>query len=127
MSQDVGAAASFYRRALVAVTTFESDWYVSLRVGTFELAVLQHDHPTIPAGFRHRPAGVLVDVEVEDVDAVHDRLTTDLGLSPVLPLRSETFEQRHFIVEGPDRVLLDVIQPIEPAPDYADAFTATAT
>ncbi|WP_229052400.1 VOC family protein [Aeromicrobium sp. Leaf350] len=127
MSDDVAAAADFYRAALDATTTFETDWYVSLQVGRFELAVLQHDHPTIPEGFRALPSGVLLNVEVEDVDRVHDRFTSDLGLAPVLSLRSETFGQRHFIVAAPDGVLLDVIQPIEPGPEHADAFAVAAT
>lgn len=126
MSGDVATAAAFYREALDATTTFESDWYVSLRVGAFELAVLQHDHPTIPEGFRALPRGVLVNVEVDDVDAVHHRLTTTLGLEPVLSLRDETFGQRHFIVEAPDGVLLDVIEPIPPSADFADAFVGTS-
>ncbi|PJI53135.1 glyoxalase, partial [Methylobacterium radiotolerans] len=44
MSRDVDAAASFYRDFMGFETTFESDWYVSLRLGEFELAVLAHDH-----------------------------------------------------------------------------------
>ena len=60
-----------------------------------------------------------------DVDAVHGRLTA-AGLTPVLPLRDEAFGQRHFIVEGPDRVLLDIIMPIPPSADYADAYRDAA-
>lgn len=123
MSQDVAAAASFYRETLGFETTYESDWYVSLRLGAFELAVLAHDHPTIPEGYRALPRGVLVNVEVDDVDAVHARLTDLPGPELVLPLRDEDFGQRHFIVAAPDGVLLDVIQPIPATAEYADAYT----
>lgn len=123
MSADVAAAAAFYRDALGCETTFESDWYVSLRLGSFELAVLAHDHPTVPEGYGHLPRGVLVNVEVEDVDALCARLTTGLGLTPVLPLRDEAFGQRHAIVAAPDGVLLDLIQPIPPTGAYAQAYT----
>jgi catechol 2,3-dioxygenase-like lactoylglutathione lyase family enzyme len=125
MSQDVAAAASFYREALGFETTYESDWYVSLRLGAFELAVLAHDHPTIPEGHRALPRGVLVNIEVDDVDDVHARLTGRPGLTPVLPLRDEDFGQRHFIVAAPDGVLLDIIQPIPATAEYADAYTTT--
>lgn len=122
MAQDVAAAAAFYRDALGFESTYESDWYVSLRLGAFELAVVAHDHPTVPEGYRALPRGVLVNLEVDDVDAVHARLTEHLGLSPVLALRDEDFGQRHFIVPAPDGVLLDVIQPIPPSGEYAQAY-----
>jgi len=124
MSEDVATAASFYRDALGFETTFESDWYISLRHGAFELAILAHDHPTIPESHRGLPRGVIVNVEVDNVDARHTRLTSAGHTPPVLPLRDEDFGQRHFIIEAPDGVLLDVIQPIAPTAEYAEAYTA---
>ncbi len=122
MSRDVRAATSFYQKVLGFEITFESDWYVSLRLGDFELAVLAHEHPTIPEGYRSPPSGVIVNVEVEDVDAVHARMTAEADLDVLLSLRSEDFGQRHFIVAAPDGVMLDVIQPIPPSPEFADSF-----
>lgn len=122
MSSDVAAAAAFYRDRLGFESTFSSDWYVSLRSGDFELAVLAHDHPTIPAGYRAVPQGVLVNLEVDDVDALHEELTAGPGVEVVLPLRDEDFGQRHFIVAAPDGVLLDVIQPVPPRGEYVDAY-----
>lgn len=124
MSRDVGAAADFYRRLLGFETTFESDWYVSLRLDAFELALLAHDHPTVPAGYRAVPQGVIVNLEVDDVDDVHRRLTRHPEVVVVQPLRDEDFGQRHVIVAAPDGVLLDVIQPVAPSDDYADAYVS---
>jgi catechol 2,3-dioxygenase-like lactoylglutathione lyase family enzyme len=120
---DVAAAARFYRDHLGFEVTFEADWYVSLRLERFELAVLASQHPTLPAPHRALPAGVLLNVEVDDVDALHDRLV-GAGVRVVLPLRDEDFGQRHAIFAAPDGVLLDVIQPIPPAAEYAAAFAA---
>jgi catechol 2,3-dioxygenase-like lactoylglutathione lyase family enzyme len=123
MSADVAAAARFYREHLLFEPTFESDWYVSLRRDRWELAVLAADHPTIPEGRRGSPAaGVLVNLEVDDVDAEHARLVEGAGLTAVLPLRSEPFGQRHFILAAPDGVLVDVITPIPPDPGFAAQF-----
>ncbi|GAC67927.1 VOC family protein [Gordonia soli] len=122
MSSDVAAAARFYRDLLGFEVTFGTDWYVSLRLGAFELALVDHGHPTIPDGFRATPRGVIVNLEVEDVDAVHERLTGPGGLTPTLALRDEDFGQRHFIVEAPDGVLLDVITPIAPSAEFIAAF-----
>lgn len=125
MSRDVASTADFYRDLLGFETTFECDWYVSLRLDAFELAILAHDHPTIPEGYRSPPAGVIVNLEVDDVDALHARLTGPTGLTPVLALREESFGQRHFILAAPDGVLLDVIQPIPPSAEYSQAYVAS--
>lgn len=123
MSDDVATAATYYRRHFGFEVAFESDWYVSLVNGGFELALLDPAHTTIPEGYRGSAAsGVLVNLEVDDVDAVHDALIGSPDIDIVLPLRSEDFGQRHFIVAGPDRVLIDVITPIEPEGEYVDQF-----
>lgn len=124
MSGDVAAAARFYRELLGFEVVYDSDWYVSLRLGQFELAILAHDHPTVPEGYRALPRGVILNLEVTDVDAVHARLTQHPEITVVLPLRDEDFGQRHVIVTAPDDVLLDVIQPIAPTAEYAEAYVA---
>jgi len=122
MVEDVGAAARFYREALGCETTFEAEWYVSLRFDGGELAVLDSTHETIPEGFRTPVTGLLLNIEVEDAKAEHDRLVRALGLTERLTLRDEAFGQRHFIVEAPGGVLLDVIEPIAPTAEFVDAY-----
>lgn len=123
MSKDVSAAADFYIEHFDFTTVFAADWYVSLRREQWELAILQTGHPTVPTDYRDlRAGGVLLNFEVADVDAEYRRLVTNGALEPVLELRSEEFGQRHFIVSGPDRVLIDVITPIEPSPQFAANF-----
>jgi uncharacterized glyoxalase superfamily protein PhnB len=127
MSDDVAAAAAFYTEHFGFEPTFTSDWYVSLRRDRWELAVLDAAHPTVPEARRGPAArGVLINIEVDDVDAEYRRLVTEGGLTAALALRSEPFGQRHFIVGGPDGVLVDVITPIEPDPSYAADFTDLA-
>ena len=122
MSTDVAAASRFYRQAFGFQPTFESDWYVSLRTDRWELAILDAGHETIPEPFRGAGAsGVLVNFEVDDVDAEYERLR-NAGHSFPLALRSEPFGQRHFIVQAPDSVLVDVITQIDPDPEFAAQF-----
>jgi catechol 2,3-dioxygenase-like lactoylglutathione lyase family enzyme len=123
LTRDVASAARFYREHFGFSVTFESDWYVSLRRGAWELAVLDAGHQTVPAPLRGAPAsGILLNVEVDDVDAEERRLVRSGALDAVLPIRSEPFGQRHFIVAGPDGVLIDVITPIEPDEAYSEQF-----
>ncbi|MGB5935893.1 MAG: hypothetical protein WBG76_08520, partial [Ornithinimicrobium sp.] len=92
-----------------------------------ELAILDADHPTVPVGYGTPSAGVLINLEVDDVDAVHQRLVVDGHFETVRSLRSEDFGQRHFIFAGPDDVLIDVITPIEPSAEYATAYDMPTT
>lgn len=75
----------FYTGTLGFRTTFEADWYVSLcRPGGQELALLDQDHPPVPAAYRKPREGLLlnVEVEVEDVDAEWARPVVRGGSSP---------------------------------------------
>lgn len=121
LTRDVAAAAAFWTDTFGFEPTFSADWYVSLRRGPWEIAVLDADHPTVPEVYRGRTAaGVIVNLEVDDVDAEHARVRDRVRI--VLPLRSEAFGQRHFIAAGPDGVLVDVITPIPPTGEFVDAF-----
>ncbi|NUR89937.1 MAG: glyoxalase/bleomycin resistance/extradiol dioxygenase family protein [Nonomuraea sp.] len=119
---DVAASKDFYVRLFGYEVTFEADWYVSLRRGPYELALLDHRHPTLPAAYCRPVAGLLINFEVADVDAEWERLVVREGLTPELTLRDEDFGQRHFIVADPNGVLVDVITNIPPSQDYAAQY-----
>ncbi|MDX3106944.1 VOC family protein [Nonomuraea angiospora] len=118
----------FYTGLLGFETTFEAGWYVSLRrPGTpaYELALLDHTHPTLPEAYRAPVRGLLLNFEVADVDAEWERLVVGAGLTAELALRSEDFGQRHFIVADPNGVLIDVITPIAPSAEYAGQYVGS--
>lgn len=129
MTDDVAATADFYRTHFGFEPAFEADWYVHLTLPadpTVNLAVLDRGHETIPAAARgDRAAGLLLNFEVEDVDAMHDRLSA-AGLPILLGLRDEAFGQRHSIAAGPNDVLIDVIKPIPPSEDFAARYSDDA-
>jgi catechol 2,3-dioxygenase-like lactoylglutathione lyase family enzyme len=128
MTRDPAALADFYRNHFGFETTFEMDWYISLRRegenGAVELAILDGSHATIPPDFRSEVRGLILNFEVPDAQAEHERLVRVGGLPEVQPLRDEAFGQRHFMVRDPAGNLVDVIEPIEPAPEFAAAFGA---
>lgn len=119
----VAETSEFYVTHFGFTVTFTADWYVSLRRGDYELALVDASHPTIPAADRRPVAGLILNFEVDDVDAEYRRLVEEAGLEPALPLRSEDFGQRHFIVTDPAGVLVDVITEIPPSAEYEAAFT----
>ena len=128
LSADVPAAAAFYQQHFGFRPLFTADWYVhlqSLQDASVNLALVAQDHPTVPEVARGHLGGVILNFEVSSPDEHYHRLA-DAGLTIALTLRDEDFGQRHFIVEGPDRVLIDVIQPIPPSGDYAALYAPEA-
>lgn len=126
-TERLAASRDFYTRLLGFEITFEADWYLSLRRPgdpPYELALLNHTHPTLPAAYRTPVRGLLLNFEVTDVDAEWDRLVTRAGLTPELTLRDEDFGQRHFIVADPNGVLIDVITPIAPTAEFAGQYVS---
>lgn len=126
MSAEVSVTADFYRRHFHFNTVFKNDWYVHLRSNedaSINLAVLDSRHDSVPSVQRGEAArGLLLNFEVADARAVYDRLIAE-GLPILQALRDEAFGQRHFIVAGPDGVLVDVIEPIPPTAEFAAAYT----
>lgn len=121
-TDNVAESKAFYVSNFPFEVTFEVDWYVSLRSAgerPFELALLDYRHETIPEGFRRAfSGGLLVNIEVEDVDSVYGTFR-DTGLPIHLALRSETFGQRHFITADPNGVLIDVIKVVPYTGEFA--------
>lgn len=128
MTGDVAGTTAFYVRHFGFTVMFESEWYVHLTSSedeTINLAILDGSHETIPEQGRGRVSGLLLNFEVEDVDAIHDRLVA-AGLPVLRSLRDEDFGQRHFITADPNGVLIDIIKPIAPNAEYAAQYAEEA-
>lgn len=128
MTDDVEATVGFYAAHFAFERKFDSDWYVHLQSREDEgvnLAIMNGQHETIPAEGRGRTAGLLINFEVEDVDAVYDRLKA-AGLPMLLEIRDEEFGQRHFITRDPNGVLIDVIKPIPPSAAFLAQYAEDA-
>jgi uncharacterized glyoxalase superfamily protein PhnB len=127
LTDQVKTLSEFYQNHFQMLVTFESDWYVSLRKdgkeGSFQLALLKSDHPSIPEDFRDRSKGIIVNVEVENADKMYEQLITNCKLPIHLDIRSEDWGQRHFITSDPDNNLLDIIEIIEPSEEFLAQYT----
>lgn len=128
MVEDVSEISVFYQTHFGFRSLFDSDWYVHLQ-STYDenvnLAILQGDHETIPEAARGRVSGMLLNFEVEDVDAIYEELKSK-NLPMLLALRDEPFGQRHFITRDPNGVLIDVIKPIPPSEEFLAQFADEA-
>ena len=127
MTDDVAGTAAFYCAHFRFEALFTSDWYIHLQSSEDEkvtLAVLDGQHETIPAEGRGRVSGLLLNFEVEDVDAVYSMVRA-AGLPILKDIQDEDFGQRHFITADPNGVLIDVIKPIPPNADFAAMYDAS--
>lgn len=127
-SADVPSAAAFYITHFRFVPQYKADWHVHLQSTedpAINLAILSQDHPTVSKAARNRTGGVILNFEVEDPDAQHARLVAE-GVDIAHPPRDEDFGQRHFLVTGPDEVLIDIIRPIPPSVEESAKYNTDA-
>ena len=125
-TDDVAGTAAFWEKHFGFRRVFEADWYVHLTSTASDkanLAILDYRHETILAPFRRKAAGVLINFEVDDVDALYARAQAE-GLKIHLTLRDEAFGQRHFITEDSNGIAIDVIKPIPPNAEFAQQYAA---
>ncbi|MBW5446156.1 glyoxalase/bleomycin resistance/extradiol dioxygenase family protein [Cohnella sp. CFH 77786] len=126
LTEQVVTTAAFYMEHFGFEKMFEADWYVSLKMSSndipFELAILDAAHPTIPDAYRTKVKGLILNFEVDDVDAEYERLIRGAKLPLELEIRSEDFGQRHFITSDPNGILIDVITVIPPTGDFNSQY-----
>jgi len=128
MTRDVAGTAAFYVTHFGFRPLFSSDWYVHLQFDgdpSVNLAILDSAHDTIPPEARRPAAGMILNFEIEDPDALYREVLAS-GLPILIPLRDEPFGQRHFITRDPNGVLIDVIKPIPPSAEFAAQFEESA-
>lgn len=127
-TNDVAATKDFYVENFRFKVSFDADWYCHLQSSedaAVNIAILDGNHETIPAEGRGTVGGLILNFEVENVDAEFQR-AKDAGLPILKPLTDEVFGQRHFITRDPNGVLIDVIKPIPPAAEFADQYSEDA-
>lgn len=123
MTDKVSETAEFYVGKFDFEKTFEMDWYVSLKKGYRELAVLDCNHDTVPRHKRGRKTSdVILNFEVDDAKLLYEELVIDQKLPPLLELKDEDFGQRHFIIEDLNGIMIDVIEEIEPSEEFKKTF-----
>lgn len=72
-------------------------------------------------GYRKPVQGLLLNFEIDDVDAEYARLKA-AGLPILRDIKSEDFGQRHFITHDPAGVMIDVIKVIPPTAEFAAQY-----
>ncbi|GAK42895.1 glyoxalase/bleomycin resistance/extradiol dioxygenase family protein [Paenibacillus urinalis] len=127
LTEKVALSSAFYSTYFQFEKVYEADWYVSLKLTNgkvpYELALLDASHPTIPSVYQKSVQGLILNIEVDDVDSEYKRLIMDEKLPLQLDIRNEEFGQRHFITSDPNGVLIDIIQIIPPSETESAKYT----
>ena len=124
--KDLDVAKSFYTENLGFDVVFSGDWYIHLVSKTgVQIGFLLPDQPTQPPIF-HKPhpgEGVIFSLEVEDADAAF-AMAKSKSLKILLELRSEDWGQRHFCIQDPNGLYLDIVQSFEPTEEYRSDYVS---
>ena len=126
LTDDVASSSNFFTEHMGFKETFKSGWYVSLIYSendAYELVIISHDHDTIPGGFRHPTSALLLNFEVPSVESKYERLRA-AGVEILQHIGDLPAGQRHFICQGPGRIMVDVIEVVPLAPEYADQYVS---
>lgn len=101
----------FYMALLGFVVGFEHEgWYIQLASPThplLQVGIMRRDHEFTPKAFRHPAQGVILSVQVEDVDAAYSAVR-QRGLRIAHELRDESFGMRRFMVVDPNGLLVNL-------------------
>ena len=124
LTDHVAGCTAFFVEHLGFREGFTSDWYLSLvHAGNeaYELAIISHDHGSIPESFRLPTSALLLNLEVPNVSEEYDRLRAE-GVAVLQPLEDLPAGQRHFICRAPGGVMVDVIEVIPPSEEYTKGY-----
>ncbi|MFC1836510.1 VOC family protein [Thermodesulfobacteriota bacterium] len=116
---DPAAGRDFYIKYFGAKVVFDCGWYIDVRFGRGDLAFMKPQSPDQPL---FPGQGLTYNLEVENVDAEHARLTK-LGLTTVMPLEDHPWGDRGFSIVDPNGVALYIYTPIEPSAEFKQYYT----
>ncbi|CAB5079520.1 hypothetical protein D3OALGA1CA_435 [Olavius algarvensis associated proteobacterium Delta 3] len=122
--QHLGNAKEFYTGYFGFNIAFKNAWYLHLvSESGVQVGFMLPNQPSQPEIFHKSFSGkgVIFSLEVDDVDDAYSQVQAK-NLNIVLRLRSEDWGQRHFSVEDPNGVYLDVVQAVEPTGEYQSDY-----
>ena len=104
---------AFYTHHLGFGVTFENEFYLLLHTPNHEaeLSFLLPNHPS-QQPFFHKPfsgQGMYLTIEVDNVDSIYNDLKKK-GVPIKIDLRDEPWGDRHFAIEDPNGIGIDIVK-----------------
>lgn len=101
----------FYMGLLGFVVGFEHEgWYIQMASPTnpqLQVGIMRRDHEFTPKAFQHQAQGVIISVQVEDVDVAYAEVR-ERGFEIAHQLCDESFGMRRFMVADPNGLLVNM-------------------
>ena len=114
-SDDIEQTAGFYTELFGFEIIFRNaDWYIQLALPgntAVQFGIIRRTSSFLPPQLQLPAQGMIFTIQVEDVDAVYKEVKTR-GHPIVQALRDEEFGQRHFLLQDPNGLIVNVSMPI---------------
>ena len=111
---------AFYTNYLDFGVTFENEFYLLLHTPNrqAEISFTQANHPTQQSFFQteYGGTGMYFTIEVEEVDPLYEELKKK-GIEIKIDIRDEPWGDRHFAIEDPNGIGIDIVQYTPPNGD----------
>lgn len=113
ITKKLAESKEFYTRNLDFGVTFENEFYLLLHTPGHEaeISFLLPGHPS-QQPFFHKPflgQGMYLTIEVEDVDRIYKELR-EKGVTIKIDMRDEPWGDRHFAIEDPNGIGIDIVK-----------------
>ncbi len=122
--KDLEIAKIFYIDNFAFEVVFSGDWYIHLvSPSGVQVGFLLPNQPSQPKIFQGQYSGdgVIFSLEVENADTAFV-VAQSKGLDIALEIRSEDWGQRHFVIQDPNGIYLDIVQSFEPTEEYQSGY-----
>ncbi len=113
ITENLAETKAFYTENLGFGVTFENEFYLLMHTPNkqAELSFLLPNHPT-QQSFFHAPyggKGMYLTIEIDEVDSLYQELKSK-GVEIKVELRDEPWGDRHFSIEDPNGIGIDIVK-----------------
>jgi catechol 2,3-dioxygenase-like lactoylglutathione lyase family enzyme len=112
VTSKLAESKAFYTEVLGFGVTFENEFYLLMHTPNHEaeISFLLPNHPSQQPLFQapFEGKGMYLTIEVEDVDAYYNQLKS-AGLTIVIDIRDEPWGDRHFAIQDPNGIGIDIV------------------
>lgn len=113
ITDKLAESKAFYTKLLGFGVSFENEFYLLLHTANkqAELSFLLPNHPT-QQPFFHAPytgKGMYITLEMDEVDTLYTALKSK-GIEIKVELRDEPWGDRHFSIEDPNGIGIDIVK-----------------
>lgn len=112
ITKKLAETKEFYTSILGFGVTFENEFYILMHTPNkeAELGFLLPNHPSQQPLFHQKfeGKGMYLTIEVEDVDALYEKIKAT-GVEIKIPMRDEPWGDRHFAIQDPNGIAIDLV------------------